>query len=166
MAILNEIGRGLSNTGKQVAKKTKEFSDSMQLKSQINAERETINRLYASIGKQVFKEALEEDEKKFFTEFGSIRKSMKKKAELEAELSNIDGCFFCSQCGARIDKRSIFCNRCGARVDKANQAAAEALNATLNNQMSGTKEEEKEFSFVENEIENAAADIAIDIVSH
>ena len=78
MAFLDEVKRSLSSTGKTVAKKTKEITETMQLKSQISTEKATIERLYTSIGKQVFEAAMEEDEKRFFTEFGSIRKSMKK----------------------------------------------------------------------------------------
>lgn len=166
MAFLDEVKRGLSTTGKRVAKKTKDISDSVQLKTQIASEKATIERLYTSIGKQVFEAAAEEDEKRFFTEFGSIRKSMKKKKELEAELTNLDGCFYCSECGARIDKHSVFCSHCGAKVDKKKQEAAQAMSETLRDQMEGTKEEEQEAQFVSNEIDNAAADIAIDIVNH
>ena len=158
--------RGLTDAGKQVAKKTKEITDVMQLKAQISEEKETENRLYAAIGKQVFETASAEDEQKFFTEFGSIRKSLKKKEELEKTLAGMDGCIYCSECGARIDKNSVFCNKCGARVDKNKQEVGAALAESLRSQMDGTKEEEQEAQFVTNEIENAAADIAIDIVNH
>ena len=166
MAFLDEVKRSLSSTGKTVAKKTKEITETMQLKSQISTEKATIERLYTSIGKQVLEAAMEEDEKRFFTEFGSIRKSMKKKAELEKELSSLDGCFYCSECGARIDKSSVFCSHCGAKVEKSKRDAAAAYGESLRDQMEGTKEEEEEAQFVSNEIDNAAADIAIDIVNH
>lgn len=166
MAFLDEVKRGLSDTGKMVAKKTRDISDSMQLKSQIASEKATIERLYSSIGKQVFEAALEEDEKRFFTEFSSIRKSLKKKKELEAELTNLDGCFYCSECGARIDKHSAFCSRCGAKVDQDRREVAVAVGEAFRDQMEGTKEEEQEAQILANEIENAAADISIDIVNH
>lgn len=166
MAFLDEVKRGLSDTGKLVAKKTRDLSDSMQLKSQIASEKATIERLYTSIGKQVFEAASEEDEKRFFTEFGSIRKSMKKKRDLEEELTNLDGCFYCSECGARIDKHSTFCSHCGAKVDQNRREVAIAVGESLRDQMEGTKEEEQEAQYLANEIDNAAADIAIDIVNH
>lgn len=165
MAFIEEVRRGLSNTGKQVAKKTKEISESVQLKSQIAAEKATIERLYTSIGKQVFEAAREEDEKKFYTEFGSIRKSIKKKAELEDELSSLDGMCYCPECGARIDKHSIFCSRCGKKIDLNKKEVAVTVGESLRDQMEGTREEEQEAQFVVNEIENAAADISIDIVN-
>ena len=85
MAFLNDLTRGLKVTGQTVAQKTKEIGETVQIKSQINTEKETITRLYAAIGKQIFESGNEEAEKKFFTEFASINKAMKKIAELEAE---------------------------------------------------------------------------------
>lgn len=166
MALFDDVKRGLSATGRQVAKKTKELSETVQLKSQINTEKETINRLYASIGKQVFEAAGEEAEKKFFSEFGSIRKSMTKIKELEIQLTTMDGCIFCSECGARIDKDSTFCNHCGAKVNKNKLRVGEAVAESMMSQMEGTKEEEQETQSVVTEIENASADITIDMVNH
>lgn len=131
MAFFNDLTRGLKVTGQTVAQKTKEIGETVQVKSQINTEKETITRLYAAIGKQIFESGSEEAEKKFFTEFGSIRKAMKKIEELEASLTGMDGCIFCSECGARIDKNSKFCMKCGAAVDvnkvKLGAAVAEAM---------------------------------------
>ena len=66
----------------------------------------------------------------------------------------------------RIAKNSKFCNKCGARVDKNKVAANEAMAEAEAHQMDGTKEEEQEAQYVVNEIENASADIIMDIVNH
>lgn len=166
MAFLDEVRKGLSNTGKQVVKKTKEITDTVQLKSQISAEKETIQRLYAAVGKQVFDAATEEDEKRFFTEFASLRKSLKKKEELEETLAGLDGCIYCSECGARIERTSVYCSHCGAKVDQNKRAVGEAVADSLHNQMDGTREEEEEAQMLANEIETVSADITMDMVNH
>ena len=159
MAFLNDLSRGLKVTGQTVAQKTKEIGETVQIKSQINTEKETITRLYAVIGKQIFESANEEAEKKFFTEFGSIRKAMNKIEELEASLTGMDGCIFCSECGARIDKNSKFCMKCGAAVDvnkvKLGAAVAEA--------MRGAEEDTTGAEFV---AQSAAADTMADYVTN
>ncbi len=159
MAFLNDLSRGLKVTGQTVAQKTKEIGETVQIKSQINTEKETITRLYAAIGKQIFESANEEAEKKFFTEFGSIRKAMNKIEELEASLTGMDGCIFCSECGARIDKNSKFCMKCGAAVDvnkiKLGAAVAEA--------MRGAEEDTTGAEFV---AQSAAADTMADYVTN
>lgn len=131
MAFFDEVKRGLTNTGKQVAKKTKEISDTVQLKAQIAAEKEKAEKLYAEVGKKIFADASEEDNEKYAEEFEAIRKSLEKKKELEDELSGMDGCVYCSECGARIEKNAVFCSKCGVRVKKeeADAPAAEAEEA-------------------------------------
>ena len=166
MSIFDEVKRSISSTGKQVAKRTKEISDAVSIRSQINEEKENIAKLYATVGKKVFQNATEADEEKFFMEFTSIRSSLERKRELEERLTGMDGCIYCSECGARIDKNSKFCNKCGTRVDKNKLAANEAMAEAEAHQMDGTKEEEQEAQYVVNEIENASAEIIMDIVNH
>ena len=159
MAFFNDLTRGLKVTGQTVAQKTKEIGETVQIKSQINTEKETITRLYAAIGKQIFESGNEEAEKKFFTEFASINKAMSKIAELEASLTGMDGCIFCSECGARIDKNSKFCMKCGAAVDvtkvKLGAAVAEA--------MRGAESDTHDAEFV---AQSAAADTVADYVTN
>ena len=59
-----------------------------------------------------------------------------------------------------------FWNKCGTRVDKNKVAASEAMAEAEAHQMDGTREEEQEAQYVVNEIENASADIIMDIVNH
>lgn len=161
MAFFSDLKRGLTITGQTVAQKTKEISETVQVKSQINTEKETITRLYAAIGKQVFEAAAEEDEKKFFTEFGSIRKSVNKIEDLEAQLTGMDGCIFCSECGARIDKNSTFCSKCGARIDKNKMKVGEAVAEALRG--SASEDETVETQYV---AESAVADASLDIAAN
>ena len=53
MAFFTDMKRSLTETGKQVAQKTKELSDTVQLKTQLSREKEALNRQYAQIGKKV-----------------------------------------------------------------------------------------------------------------
>ena len=76
MSIFDEVKRSISSTGKQVAKRTKEISDAVSIRSQINEEKENVAKLYATVGKKVFQNATEADEEKFFMEFTSIRSSL------------------------------------------------------------------------------------------
>ena len=47
MASFTDMKRSLTEAGKQVAQKTKEVSDTVQLKTQISREKEAANRQYA-----------------------------------------------------------------------------------------------------------------------
>lgn len=143
MAFLDEVKKSLASTGKQVAKKTKELTDTVQLKSQIASEKETVTKAYAAIGKQLFESASEEEKERFEAEFDSIRKSMEKIRELEEKLSEVDGSIFCPECGARITKTSIFCSHCGKKVEKCQTEVTAIPDALFEEEETATVSEEE-----------------------
>lgn len=126
MAFLNDLKKNLTATGQTVAQKTKELTETMQLKSQLNSEKEAMMKAYAAIGKQVFETAAWDDKRKYESEFETINECMETIAELEKKLTELDGCIFCSECGARVDKKSAFCNKCGAKIVKGKGFEREA----------------------------------------
>lgn len=77
MAFFTDMKRSLTETGKQVAQKTKELSDTVQLKTQLSREKEALNRQYAQIGKKVFEAANEADEEAYTAEFTLISEMLK-----------------------------------------------------------------------------------------
>ena len=124
MDFFTEMKRSLESTGKQVAKKTKDFSESLQLKSKIAAEKDALETMYRSIGRQVYEHATEEETERFAEEFLSIQKTLKRKAELEEELAVLEGAVYCEECGAKLDRNAVFCSRCGSRVQAWRKAEA------------------------------------------
>ena len=104
MAFFTDMKRSLTETGKQVAQKTKELSDTVQLKTQLSREKEALNRQYAQIGKKVFEAANEADEEAYTAEFTLIRESLKTIDELQDKLSTLEGFIHCPECGAKIEK--------------------------------------------------------------
>ena len=124
MDFFTEMKRSLESTGKQVAKKTKDFSESLQLKSKSAAEKDALETMYRSIGRQVYEHATEEEAERFAEEFLSIQKTLKRKAELEEELAALEGAVYCEECGAKLDRNAVFCSRCGSRVQAWRKAEA------------------------------------------
>ena len=116
MAFFTDMKRSLTETGKQVAQKTKELSDTVQLKTQLSREKEALNRQYAQIGKKVFEAANGADEETYTAEFTLIRESLKTIDELQDKLSTLEGFIHCPECGAKIEKTSAFCSKCGAKI--------------------------------------------------
>ncbi|MEY8393803.1 zinc ribbon domain-containing protein [Lachnospiraceae bacterium 45-P1] len=129
MALLDEVKKSLASTGKQVAKRTREITDTMQLKARIGAENEKIEKFCAEIGRKVFENAKEQDEERFAAEFEFIRGCLAKRDELEQHLADLDGSMFCSACGAKIDRNAKFCSHCGAPTEKQEEASKEEVPA-------------------------------------
>ena len=109
MAFLEELGKTLSDTGKEVATKAKALTETIQLKTQISAEKTKLDEAYAVIGKQ-FYEANEEPEEAYAKAYEAIRASRERTR-------------ICAECGAKILKDSFYCGKCGAHVKEASASS-------------------------------------------
>ena len=142
MAFFTDMKRSLTETGKQVAQKTKELSDTVQLKAQLSREKEALNRQYAQIGKRVFEGANAADEEAYTADFALIRESLKAINELQDKLSTLEGFIHCPECGAKIEKSATFCSRCGARIAESKPEDSD-IDIIDTDEASGEAEDEK-----------------------
>lgn len=128
MAFFDDLKKGLSATGQTVAQKTKEFGETVQVKTQLSAEKAELTKAYAAIGKKVFAAGEDTHAENLEREFSAVWECLGRIAVLEEQLKELDGCICCETCGARIEKNSVFCSKCGARVEK--EAAPEPDSVT------------------------------------
>jgi ribosomal protein L40E len=128
MAFFEELGKTLSDTGKEVATKAKALTETIQLKTQISAEKTKLEEAYAVIGKQ-FYEANKEPEEAYAKAFEAVRASRERIAALEIELSQSEGTRICAECGAKVPKNSFFCGKCGAPVKESEKQEEEEKTA-------------------------------------
>lgn len=118
MAFFEELGKTLTDTGKEVATKAKALTETLQLKTQISAEKTKLEEAYAVIGKQYY-ETVSEPEECYSKAYEAVRTSRERIAALEIELAQNEGTRICAECGARVPKDSRFCGMCGAPVKEA-----------------------------------------------
>lgn len=126
MAFLEELGKTLTDTGKEVATKAKALTEAIQLKTQINTEKAKLEEAYAVIGKQ-FYEANKEPGERYAKAFEAVRASRERIAALEIELTQSEGTRICAECGAKVPKDSLFCGKCGAPVKEAASCEEEEI---------------------------------------
>jgi len=122
MAFFEELGKTISDTGKEVATKAKALTETIQLKTQISVEKTKLEEAYAVIGKQ-FYEANKEPDEAYAKAYEAVRASRERIAALEIELSQSEGTRICAECGAKVPKSSYYCGKCGAPVKEASQKA-------------------------------------------
>lgn len=115
MAFFEELGKTLSDTGKEVATKAKALTETIQLKTQISAERTKLEEAYAAIGKQ-FYETNNSPEEAYAKAYEAVKASRERIAALEIELTQSEGTRICAECGAKVPKNSFYCGKCGAPV--------------------------------------------------
>lgn len=132
MAFLEELGKTLTDTGKEVATKAKALTETIQLKTQISTEKTKLEEAYAVIGR-LYYESNREPEEEFSKAYEAVKASRERIAALEIELTQSEGSKICAVCGAKVSKDSLYCGKCGAPIK---EEAAE------NDDMETVKEEE------------------------
>lgn len=127
MAFLEELGKTLTDTGKEVATKAKALTETIQLKTQISTEKAKLEEAYAAIGR-LYYEANHEPEETYAKAYEAVKASRERIAALEIELTQSEGSRICAVCGAKVPKDSLYCGKCGSpiREEAAESEGAEA----------------------------------------
>ena len=122
MAFLEELGKTLTDTGKEVATKAKALTETIQLKTQISTEKTKLEEAYAAIGR-IYYESNREPEEAYTKVYDAVKTCRERIAALEIELTQSEGSRICAVCGAKVPKDSLYCGKCGAPIKE--EAAAE-----------------------------------------
>lgn len=152
MAFLEELGKTLTDKGKVAAKKAKDITGALQLKAQVSTEKEKVNDAYIKLGRAYYDKHTVAEEEGFAEEFEIIRAGLMKIAELEDQISELEGNRVCAECGAKLEKGAMFCSKCGASVEikKDSGSAQDVEDEEKEEGVGGIPQtEEKNFEVVE-----------------
>lgn len=125
MAFFDELGKVISDKSKEAASKVKDLTGVLQLKTKLSAEREKVNKAYINLGKAYYDKHDAAAEEEYAADFELIRAGLMRMAELEDEISELEGTRVCAECGAKVEKEAMFCSKCGAPMEKAASAEDE-----------------------------------------
>ena len=131
MEFFDDLKQKVTVTGKQAADKVKELTDVVRMKAQISSEKSTVTAQYGAIGKKLAEHPSESDEERFAGELAVIRAAEEKIAELEAQVSKIEGTVICPTCGAKVEKSDAFCSKCGTKIEHVEESVAEKAEEIL-----------------------------------
>ena len=131
MDFFQKLGNTLSNTGKDIAEKTKKLSDTSKLNHEITKQQESINRVYSQIGKVYFDNYSNLDYPDLKELCDSIKESNEKIEEYKSEITKIKGIINCPKCNSEVSASATFCGSCGFKL-KEEQVASEVLNNNTN----------------------------------
>lgn len=116
MDFFQKLGNTLSNTGKDIAKKTKDMSDISRLNHEITKQQEAIDRTYTQIGKLYFENYSDLDYSDLKELCDSIKDANKKIEDFKAEIIQIKGITNCPKCNKGISNTATFCANCGYKL--------------------------------------------------
>lgn len=116
MDFFERIGNTLSNTGKDLAEKTKKMSDTSKLNHEITKQQESIDKIYSQIGKLYFNNYSNLDYPDLKELCNSIKEANKKIDEYKAEITQIKGIINCPKCNSEVSNSATFCGSCGYKL--------------------------------------------------
>lgn len=117
MAFFDNLGKTITTKSKEAAKKAKDITESLQLKSQISTEKNSIQDVYTQIGRKFYEENQSTADDSYIEFFEKIRLSFEKIAQLEKDINAIDGVQVCDSCGTKISLNASFCTGCGKKIE-------------------------------------------------
>ena len=101
MAFLEELGKTLTDTGKEVATKAKALTETIQLKTQISTEKTKLEEAYAAIGR-IYYESNREPEEAYAKVYDAVKACRERIAALEIELTQSEGSRICASAAQRF----------------------------------------------------------------
>lgn len=134
MDFFQKLGNTLSNTGKDIAKKTKDMSDISRLNHEITKQQEAIDRLYAQIGKLYFEKYSNSDYSDLKELCNSINEANTKIEEFKEEIVQIKGITKCPKCNSEISNSATFCGSCGYKLKEETTTETPSQNTDASNE--------------------------------
>lgn len=114
MGIFNKITDVAGDVSRNVNEKTKNMSDTSNLKRKILYEEERIMEIFADIGKTYYKTPENVDEMKALCDDIDTRKRRIKK--MRFELQGLKGVRVCPKCQSQVQEKFQFCGVCGEKL--------------------------------------------------
>lgn len=119
MAFFDNLGKKVGEAAQSAAKKSNEFIEINKLNSSINAEEDTIKKLFIQIGHNAYDNYCSntEDPSNNISLFEEIRAHEQTIKTLRMKIVDIKKVKICDACGHEMDNATTFCPKCGAKQE-------------------------------------------------
>ena len=117
MAFFDQLGRQISNAGKNVAQQTKNLADSTLLQNSISEKQKAAQQLYAALGQHYYETHKDDPDASGYATMCQISTLLSEITQCREQLGRLRGNNICPHCGAEIPGDSQFCRGCGARME-------------------------------------------------
>lgn len=118
MSFFDKIGKTITTTSKDVAKKTKDLTETAKLNSQISSEQKTIDEIKNKIGHIYYSQYKNTPLDNLMPLCNEIDEAYKRIEAYRLQITQIKGVIACHNCGNELPDESLFCSKCGAKIEK------------------------------------------------
>lgn len=127
MDFFEKLGNTITNTSKDVAKKTKDLTETAKLNSQISKEESAIEHKYCEIGRIFYEKYGATEDSQLKELCSEIKDRFEKIKELKKQLNSLKGLIICPRCGKENASTSSFCCSCGETLKQKDEIDAEVV---------------------------------------
>ena len=119
MGVFDKFGSVMDGASRSINEKTKNMSDTSNLKRKILYEEERILEIFQEIGRIYYKTPDNVQELKLLVDDIDTRKRRIKK--MRFELQTKKGFKICPNCQAEVNEKFMFCGVCGAKLPSGDE---------------------------------------------
>ncbi len=116
MDFLDQLGKKISNAGKDVAQQANIFAETTRLNNFIAEKERQITQIYTLIGKAYYEQHWNDENDPEEANMAQITMIRNEIAELQDRILEIKGVARCPHCNSEVSRTSAFCTRCGNRL--------------------------------------------------
>ena len=137
MDFFDKLGANITNAGRVVSQKTRNFNETNSLKRELANEKRNIQLKYSEIGQLYFEKFNNDPGCDFFPEVDAILTSQRRIEALEAEIEEVQNrqpelvqvpekpqnvanmrpsAMVCMQCGQTYEPKQAYCSSCGTKL--------------------------------------------------
>lgn len=141
MEFFEKLGNTITNTSKDVAKKTKDLTEVAKLNSQISKEESTIEQKYREIGKAFYEKYGNTEDSELKELCTDVKNGYEKIEELKKQLNSLKGLTICPRCGKENESTASFCSSCGEVLKQKEDVEAEVVEVEVQEEQNNNEQE-------------------------
>jgi len=122
-----EFGKKLARIGQDTKNGVQKVSDSVSISNRINAEKRSLERLYAAIGEATYKAAPDTPAEGLEDEYAAVKVAYANIESYTDQLNHVKGIVYCPTCGKPAAKGDKFCARCGERIQEVPESTGDKV---------------------------------------
>ncbi len=122
-----ELGKKLVQLGQDTKSGVQKMGEAHQVNARLGDEKHALQKLYAAIGREIYKRYRETPPEGLEDEFAAVKTAQESIDKLSEQLGRLKNVIYCSECGREAARGEQFCSGCGAKLPETEEDIKEKV---------------------------------------